>query len=319
MFEGILGQENAKKKLEAVVKTKRTTNAYIFSGPDGVGKKMIAKKFAEKLIGITVDNSTDFTIIEPKKGASSIKIEQIRFLNGDINIKPYSDYKIYLIDNAEKMTTQAQNALLKTLEEPSSYGIIILITKNEQALLQTIRSRCTEVKFSPLTRNQVKEILLSKNVGEETANTASIFSRGSASLAMDISKGNELINLRTEVEKYIEYMIIEKNKFEVSMMKDKLIEYKSKIDKILELLKIYIRDAIIYRECADESLLINIDRRKIIRKIALKTTVAQLGRIMDEIEATDEKIASNCNFNTTVQTMALNIYYIASGKDFDVK
>ncbi|MEG0478666.1 DNA polymerase III subunit [Peptostreptococcus sp.] len=310
MFEDILGQDSVKKRLNRAIESNKITNAYIFSGPEGVGKKMIAKDFASSLIGIDANNSPDYTLIDAKKGENSIKIDQIRKLNTSMGLKPYSDYKIYIINNAEKMTVQAQNALLKTLEEPSSYGIIILISKNEQALLQTIRSRCTEVKFSPLNRNDIKKILINEGIEEETAIIASIFSRGSAAMALDMSSNQDLNDLRDKVESFIEYMIVEKNKFEITRISEYMKEYSDEVQKVTELLKIYIRDAILYREGVDTELLINIDRIKIIRKVALSVSVAQLGKIMSILEETDRKLAANCNFNTTIQTMALNIYEV---------
>lgn len=310
MFEDILGQDTVKKKLNRAIESKKITNAYIFSGPEGVGKKMMAEDFASNLIGIDANNSPDYILIDAKKGENSIKIDQIRKLNTSMSLKPYSDYKIYVINNAEKMTTQAQNALLKTLEEPSSYGIIILISKNEESLLQTIRSRCTEVKFSPLNRNDIKKILINEGVDEDTASISSIFSRGSAAIALDISANQNLSDLRKKVESFIEYMIIEKNKFEITRISEYMKEYSNDVQRVTELLKIYIRDAILYREGVASELLINIDRIKIIRKLALSVSVAQLGKIMSILEETDKKLAANCNFNTTIQTMALNIYEV---------
>lgn len=310
MFEGILGQETVKNRLESAIKSNRITNAYIFTGPDGVGKKMIAEAFASSLIGINAKNSPDYILVEPKKGENSIKIDQIRNLNSNMGLKPYSNYKIYVINDADKMTVQAQNALLKTLEEPSSYGIIILITRNEQALLQTIRSRCTEVKFSPLNNSDIKKILKENGVDDNTITVSSIFSRGSASLALEISQNKELNEIRELVESLLNYMIIEKNRFEITRISEYMKKYSNETEWILELLKIYIRDAILYREGVGTELLINVDRMKIIRKTATSATVAKFGKIMSIIEETETKLSSNCNFNTTVQAMALNIYEV---------
>ncbi len=310
MFEGILGQEVVKKRLACAIKSKRVTNAYIFTGPEGVGKKLIAEEFASELIGIKAQNSPDFILIEAKKDENSIKIDQIRKLNSSMDLKPYSDYKIYLINDAEKMTIQAQNALLKTLEEPSSYGIIILITRNEQALLQTIRSRCTEVQFSPLNNKDIRKILLNKGLDEESASLAAVFSRGSASLALEISKDEEVNEIRNLVESIITNVIIDKNKFEVTRVAEIMKKYIKEIQWILELLKIYLRDAILYREGVDAELLINIDRIKIIRKMAVSASLAQFGKLMAIVEETERKLAANSNFNTTIQTMALNIYEV---------
>ena len=119
MFERILGQVSVKSKLKRAIETGNITNAYLLTGPEGVGKKMVAEDFAESLLGLRLENSPDYKCIGVKKGENSIKIDQIRDMIGDMSIKPYGDYKIFIIDDADKMTIQAQNALLKTLEESS--------------------------------------------------------------------------------------------------------------------------------------------------------------------------------------------------------
>ena len=118
MFERILGQVSVKSKLKRALETGNITNAYLLTGPEGVGKKMVAEDFAESLLGLRLENSPDYKCIGVKKGENSIKIDQIRDMIGDMSIKPYGDYKIFIIDDADKMTIQAQNELLKTLEEP---------------------------------------------------------------------------------------------------------------------------------------------------------------------------------------------------------
>ncbi|WP_101772561.1 DNA polymerase III subunit [Peptostreptococcus faecalis] len=312
MFEGILGNESAKNKLATAIKSNKITNAYMFTGPEGIGKKKIAEKFASELIKINIENSSDYNLIEAKSGENSIKIDQIRNLNTSINLKPYSDYKVYLINDAEKMTVQAQNALLKTLEEPPAYGIIILVTKNDQALLETIRSRCIEIKFAPLSNQYIKNILIDRGVDESQATMVSVFSKGSASRALEMSESQDFNELRLEVENFLEMVIIEKNRFEVTRMSEYLKKYNDKINEIIELLKVYIRDAILLREGVDESLLVNIDSIKIVRKLAYSVGIAQLGKIISILECSENKISSNSNFNSTVQTMALNIYEVVN-------
>ncbi|MBC2576370.1 ATP-binding protein [Peptostreptococcus canis] len=312
MFENILGQELAKKRLSNLVKNKRISNAYIFTGPEGVGKKLMAKEFANCLIGMNVDNSSDFILIEPKKGENTIKIEQIRELNSSISLKPYSNYKIYLINDSEKMTIQAQNALLKTLEEPCSYGIIILVTKNEQALLETIRSRCIEVKFSSLSMENIKKILKSNGVSSNDANVATIFARGSASMALSISQNSEIISLRNGIEDYLSDVLLKKDKFKASVAAEFFKKDSDNISGIIQLFKIYIRDAIIMRDTYGTNMLINKDKENLIRRLASALSLSQLGEILSILNDTDNKLNANCNFNSTIQAMSLNIYKVVN-------
>lgn len=312
MFEEIVGQEFAKKRLTEIVNSNRVSNAYIFSGQDGIGKKLMALSFASKIIGINAEHSPDFTLIKPEKDESSIKIEKIRKLNYTMGLKPHGDYRIFLIDEAEKMTVQAQNALLKTLEEPATYGIIILVTKNEQALLETIRSRCVEIKFSPLRDSDLEKILLENGVEKDNLVLPILFSRGSISKALEISKDNTLIDIRNSVEKSINNMIIDKNMLEVSRIHEYLKAFSDKNEIILDIFKSYIRDAILFRETTNENIIINRDRVKFVKKISLAISVSQLGEIMRMLDESEVRLKANSNFNSTIQAMSMNIFKVVN-------
>ncbi len=312
MFEGIYGQEAVKKRLKNLIESDRMSNAYIFSGPSGVGKFLVAKEFSRQLLGISPDNSPDFKLIEAKKNESSIKIDKIRNLKADISIKPNGKYKIYIIDEAEKMTDQAQNALLKTLEEPSSYGIIILVTKNEQALLETIRSRCLDVRFSPLMIDDIQKILVDKGIDHDRVAVSAIFSRGSASLAIDIAQRQEFSDMRKLVEDYLILSLVDKKSYESTLFLDMFKDYSNQIGIILEMMTLYIRDTILYREGLSDLMMINKDRVNIIKKIGQAVGVGQLARLISIIDTTNTKLDANCNYNTSIQAMSLNIFEVVN-------
>lgn len=311
MFEGICGQETVKKRLKNLIDLDRVSSAYIFSGPSGVGKFLMAEAFSRELLGINPENSPDFKIIEAKKNESSIKIDQIRNLKADISIKPNGKYKIYIIDGAEKMTVQAQNAILKTLEEPYSYGIIILVTKNEQSLLETIRSRCLNVKFYPLTFDDIKKILVNKGIEEDKISVAAIFSRGSAALAVDIAQKEEFTKIRKLVEDYLIISLVDKKSYESTLFIETFKDYSKQIDIILEMMTIYMRDAILYREGVSD-MMINKDRINIVSKIGQALGVGQLARLISIIDETNRKLLANCNYNTSIQAMSLNIFEVVN-------
>ena len=183
-FNNIIGQEFAKKYITNSIKNDKVNHAYMFEGIDGIGKNLFAKEFGKLLINVdNVDNSPDYINIEPT--GSSIKIAQIRELQSDIIIKPHSKYKIYVINHAEKMTVESQNALLKTLEEPPEYAIIILITNNKESLLPTIKSRCEIIKFLPISIMELKRYLMDRGVEEKRSALLANFSRGSIEKALE--------------------------------------------------------------------------------------------------------------------------------------
>ena len=174
MFENIAGHENIKKILSNNINTKNILHSYLFIGEEGIGKKMLAKEFAKAIlctsennrpcnickscVEFNTNNNANFNLIN--EDGSTIKIDEIRSMQVKMAEKPInSNYKVYLINDAQLMTQEAQNCLLKTLEEPPEYIVIILITSNENKVLNTIKSRCMKLYFNNLDKNNVKKVL----------------------------------------------------------------------------------------------------------------------------------------------------------------
>lgn len=169
MFENILGNDAVKKSLNNAVKTGNVSHSYLFVGKSGIGKKLFAQELAKKVMCLGGENcescikfnassNPDFQIISPD--GKSIKIDQIRKMQSKIVEKPIiSSKKVYIIDNADCMSEESQNCLLKTLEEPPEYAVIILVCSNENKMLQTIKSRCIIIKFEGLSDSQISQAL----------------------------------------------------------------------------------------------------------------------------------------------------------------
>ena len=190
-FENIIGNENIKEILNKAVNTNNILHSYLFTGIDGIGKKIFAKEFAKMILCEGKDkpcskcksclefdnnNHPDFMIIdkeydeEKKKEKNIISINQIREMNKKISEKPItSQRKVYIINDCDAMNIEAQNALLKTLEEPPEYAILILITSNESKLLNTIRSRCVKTSFNKIDDVKIKKYI-SENIDDSTLN-----------------------------------------------------------------------------------------------------------------------------------------------------
>ena len=176
-FREIIGHKKEIAHLEQAIRADKVSHAYIFNGDKGTGKKTLADAFAmtlqcsgegERPCGechsckqAMSGNHPDIIYVRHEK-PTSIGVEDIRDqLTGDIQIRPYNGkYKIYIIADAEKMTVQAQNAILKTIEEPPAYAVIILLTTNDQIFLDTIRSRCVTLNLKPVPDERVKEYLM---------------------------------------------------------------------------------------------------------------------------------------------------------------
>ena len=169
-FNNIIGNEDLKQLFNNSINSNNMVHSYMFVGPEGIGKSLFAKDFAEKLLCLSnnkacgtcsscvkfeSDNHPDFVILDSEDG-KNIKIGQVRQMQEQIAEKPIvSDSKIFIINNSDLMTVEAQNCLLKTLEEPPSYAVIILLLSNENKLLNTIKSRCTKIAFKWLTNDEL--------------------------------------------------------------------------------------------------------------------------------------------------------------------
>lgn len=307
-FEKIKGQNFAKKYLTNSIKSNMVSHAYMFEGPNGIGKNTMARELAAILLEMeNLFNSPDY--IEIKPDGNSIKIAQIRKLQSDILVKPYKSYKIYVIDEAQKMTVEAQNALLKTLEEPPKYAIIILITDNKESLLDTIKSRCEIIKFTPIPMQEVASYLTMNGIDSKRASLLANFSRGSMKKAIELSESEEFHLMREEVQKYVE-TFLNGNLIEIMDIQSSIEKYKDQITNVLDLLINYFRDIMMVKENVDNSMIINLDRLIFVKNMSNKTTYSQLSKIIDIIEEIKNKLRSNCNFNISIQVMTLNIYEV---------
>ena len=307
-FENIKGQEFAKKYMINSINKGKINHAYMFEGIEGIGKETFAYDLAKILLETPhLENAPDCIRVKPE--GDSIKIAQIRNLQSDIVIKPHKKYKIYIIDKAEKMTVEAQNALLKTLEEPPEYAIIILVTNNKEGLLPTIRSRCEIVKFTPIPFIEIKNYLINQGIEPNRANLLSSFSRGSMKKALELASSNEFYEMKENVQKYIE-TILSKNMVEILDIPTQIEQYKGEIINVLDMMINYFRDIMICKEHVNKSMIINADNLVFIQNMSSKITYSQVSKIIDIIEDTKIKIKGNCNFNVSIQVMSLNIYEV---------
>lgn len=207
MFEDILGNDDVKKYLTNCIENKNFSHSYIFSGIKGVGKYTFAKDFAKCIL----EDSMMQDYYELGPDGKSIKVSQIRELQNVINIKPtFSKKSVYIIDDADLMTIEAQNSLLKTLEEPPEYAVIILIVHNERSILSTVKSRCVNIKFNKLSDKDIKKYFLKNDLNFEDKNI-NVFKVLDGSLNnIDLIKDDydELLNLTVFVTNLKENRVI---------------------------------------------------------------------------------------------------------------
>lgn len=226
MFSDIIGNDKLKKELIHSVEINKTSHSYLFIGTEGIGKKLIAEEFAKMLLAVKdTENSPDFSIIEPD--GNSIKIEQIREFQKKVSEKPIiSNKKVYIINDSDKMTVEAQNCLLKTLEEPPEFVTIILIGSNENSFLSTIKSRCMILHFEKISDEQIQKYLQDNHQTEINSKIMLEACQGSIGKALEIKDKQELYQNTEQVVNSLE----RKDKIEILNMSDFI--YKSKDDKL---------------------------------------------------------------------------------------
>lgn len=262
MFEGIVGNDKIKEMLNKSIEKETTSQSYLFVGTEGIGKKMIAVEFAKKLLHLNQEqtnasqsclelesnNHPDYMCIQPE--GNSIKIEQIRFLQKKIQEKPIvSTKKVYIIDEADTMTREAQNCLLKTLEEPPEFATIILIGSEENLFLTTIKSRCMILKFSPIEEEKIKEYLATnKGVTGLTKNQLATF-QGSIGKALRFKdKQEEYSKIETMIQS-----IQTKDLIDIVQLAEPFYKAKEEIFEILEYMNVlllnYAKENYLYTNC----------------------------------------------------------------------
>ena len=292
MFENILGNEKNREILNKAVKLSQISHSYIFWGIEGIGKKLIAMEFAKKIlclkdknenceckscIEFKSNNNPDFLIINADDG--KIKIEQIRDMQSKMAEKPIiSENKVYIINDADKMTTEAQNCLLKTLEEPPEYITIILICSNENNLLGTIKSRCTRIYFETIEIEKIKKYIID-NYGLEYVDEKILeLSQGSIGKILKLLEHQSLYE---HLEEILEHLP-DKDLIDIISMSEEIYKSKEEISSILEYMNV----------------------------LALKLSKKNTNYIkcIDTIEETKKRIKANSNYDMCIDNLLFNIW-----------
>ena len=273
-FKDIIGQEQIKDHLTHTIEQGKISHAYVINGERFSGKEFIANVFAMALQCEHPDgvepcqqchsckqalsgNQPDIIRVTHEK-PNTIGVDDIRTqINTDIAIKPYSSpRKIYIIQEGEKMTAQAQNALLKTLEEPPAYAVILILTTNMDALLPTILSRCVVLNMKPVRDDLVKKYLMEElQIPDYKANVCVAFARGNLGKARQLASSEEFDHIKEEAVSMLKYVQdMEINEMLAAIKK--IQEYKFDVEDYLDILAIWYRDVLLFKATNDANHLI---------------------------------------------------------------
>ena len=323
-FKDIVGQDMIKEHLQGALSSGKTSHAYIINGEKNSGKEFIANIFAmalqceaqgndpccECVACKQVENKNHPDVIRvTHEKPNTISVDDIRTqVNGDIVIKPYKGpKKIYIISEAEKMNAAAQNALLKTLEEPPQYGVIILLTSNLEAFLPTIVSRCIVLNMKPVSDSMVQEFLMKEyHLPDYKAAVCAAFARGNVGKARQLASSEDFDNIKNEAVSLLKY-IDEMEIHEITKAIKKMGEYKLEINDYLDILEIWYRDALMFKATKDANHLIFKEEIQYIKKTAAKSTYEGIEIIIKALDTAKKRLSSNVNFDLTMELLLLTI------------
>lgn len=281
------------------------SHAHLIIGPDGIGKSLLAKKFAMSILGKSIDKDyVDIINYRPKK--ASFGVDEVRGIIEEVNKKPYEgDKKVIIIHQGSKLTPQAQNALLKTIEEPPKGVYIIILSESLELMLDTIKSRSQIYKLTPLNREEIIKFI--KKIGEEYNEkilVAISYGEGVPGRVIKILRDKELANLRD--------MIVELFKDINKGDGEKVLEYENKFNKfkgdkeeVINLIAIFIRDILIYKELEDKNRIINIDKFNDINELTSLLSYKKLNTMLDYINEARTNLYNNVSYSITISMLLI--------------
>ena len=329
-FSAILGHDGAKAHLQAALADRQMSHAYLLEGTHGVGKKTLANAFVKTLLcqapiagpngqqdccgrcqscrSFDHDNHPDVKRIRTLPDKNTISVKQIRDeLVKDISIRPYGgQYKIYLIEEAERLTVEAQNAMLKTLEEPPAYGLIIMMAESAAAFLPTILSRCVKISLQPLDSKVVKAELGRRGVESGKAGIAAAFAQGSIGQALKLCEDENFEEMRTELFQFLS-RIPQLSQLEVMKGSQLWDQFKSEQEALFSLLLIWYRDILVYQETRDPAQILCADQLETIASMASYYENRKLIQITDKVLDIHKKLKANANAALAIDCLLMEL------------
>ncbi len=323
-FKDVIGQKSVIAHMKKALQLHTVSHAYILNGEKGMGKKLIADIFSTALQceaggdepcmecrdckQAVSRNHPDIKWITHEK-PNLISVDEIREqLVNDMGIKPYSGrYKIYIIDEGEKMNAAAQNTLLKTIEEPPAYGIVIILTANREMLLQTILSRCVTLNLRAISSNDVKKYLMERvGIPDYRADMAAKFAGGNLGKAIDIASSDDFNQMKDDVIRTLKN-VDKMSAADINQVVKDIATYKENIDSYLNLVITWFRDVLLCKASKGESGLVFRDEAAVIHKQARVASYDGLEGIFGEIDELKGRLKSNVNFDVAVELLFIKI------------
>lgn len=323
-FKDVVGHKDILKYISSAVENNRVSHAYILNGERGSGKKMLANLFAMTLLCETGDNEPCGKCHSCKQAESgnhpdiirvthekpnSISVDDIRTqVNNTVDIKPYQGpYKVYIIPQADMMTPQAQNAILKTIEEPPSYAVFLLLTENAETLLPTINSRCVMLKLRNIKDTLIKKYLMENlEIPDYKADMCTAFAQGNMGRAIMLANSDHFNEIREEAVQLLKH-INEMELNEIVVAVKNISVYKLEITDYLDIIMIWYRDVLLYKATKEIDKVVFKDQLQSIKEQARKSSYEGIELILESLEKAKARLKANVNFDLVMELLFLTI------------
>ena len=323
-FGDIIGHEQIITHLRSAIALDMVSHAYILNGPEYSGKMMLAEAFAMALqcegegerpclecrsCRQAMDHNQPDIIYVSHEKPNTIGVDDIRTqINNDIVIKPYSSrYKVYIVDEAEKMNQQAQNALLKTIEEPPAYAVILLLTTNADSFLQTILSRCITLNLKAVKEDVIRDYLMKHyQIPDYQADVCAAFSQGNVGKAVQLASSEDFGELKASVLQLVK-RLDDIDLYEFGGAIKQIGEYKLQINDYFGLITIWFRDVLYMKATNDVNGLIFKDEVYDIKRQAAKRSYQGIEIILKALDTAKLRLNANVNFDLTLELLLLTI------------
>ncbi len=318
----VIGHSRAKRILQNALAENRVAHAYLFYGPAGAGKTTLAGAFAGALL--CRDAVTDACgkclvcrraasgrlpdFFEVKAAGNKIKIEQVRELQRKVQFKPYeASRKVYLISQAEMMTRDAANCLLKILEDPPPHTVFLLTAVNHYNLPSTVISRCQMIPLGKTPLGEIEKMLLADcRVDLQTAKLLASLSNGLPGLAKDLADSGKSLQVR-ELMFDLAERIINKNPSELLKTAEEFEKRKEILPEVFEQLLLWYRDQLIWLQTGEANLIINIDKLNYLQNLVQTADPDYLISSITDILGAKKQMEQNVNLRLILEVLLLRL------------
>lgn len=323
-FADIVGHEQIIEYMKTAARTGQVSHAYILDGPERSGKRMLADAFA---MALQCEQETGEPCLECRscrqamhhnqpdilpllhEKPNTISVDDIRRqINREIGNRPYSSrYRVFLIDEAEKMNVQAQNALLKTLEEPPSYAVILLLTTNSDSFLPTIRSRCVNLRLKAVPDEQIRRLLMTRyQVPDYKAALCAGFAQGNVGRAVELAQSDSFQNLKDQTAGLLSRIGTIRN-YRMAEIVRQFDDWKDQTSDLLDMIRMWYRDVLYYKTTGKEDGFIFLDCGADIIRQSEQCTCRNLQLIFEAVDRAQRRIRSNTNRELTLELLFMTI------------